>query len=93
MSAHERSIGISQIGIPLKGLAAQVGLTDSHSKGEELDMAYLPFDDKAAEYDLIQLASKISQGYTGRSSLARRILNAISGVEPPRTAASSNFHL
>ncbi len=87
MSAHERSIGISQIGIPLKGLAAQVGLTDSHSKGEELDMAYLPFDDKAAEYDLIQLASKISQGYTGRSSLARRILNAISGVEPPRTAA------
>jgi len=80
----ERQLGLSEIGLGTDQLKASIKgkFMWTQSKSRNTASSYLGYDDKAAEYDLIQLSQRLSAGYETRPTILRRAWQRVRGKSP-----------
>jgi serine/threonine protein kinase len=61
----ERSFGLSDLAVGLQaiGVSTKLSASTKRSRSESLDMSFLAYEDKAAEYDIVQLSNRLITGY------------------------------
>lgn len=63
-SGIEGTIGVTLgLGLPIDKGTSKIALSSRRSRNESREMKYLAYDDKAAEYDLIHVARRLTAGY------------------------------
>jgi serine/threonine protein kinase/Cdc6-like AAA superfamily ATPase len=83
-SESNMSLGDLVIGLPSLGLAPKLGGSLKRTRVENLDMNYLAYDDKAAEYDLIHLSRQLIHGYRQPQPPLRRLVQRLRRQAPRR---------
>ena len=83
----EGTAGVT-LGAPLPqiaGSSSSIALGTKRTRSETHEIAYLAYDDKAAEYDVIHIARRLSRGFTRHRSWRRRAIDWMGNVEPRTT--------
>lgn len=79
------SVGVSEATVPRLGFF-KAGFSRTRSRTQEAALEYLSYDDKAAEYDVIDIAQRLAHGYRRREGWLQRWL-------PARAAEASRVGL
>lgn len=82
--SSERGIGISDLALSPQflGVTPKLSASTKRSRSEGLDMSFLHYEDKAAEYDIIRLLNRLPNGYTPPLGRARRFWRRIRRQPP-----------
>ena len=82
----ERSVGLDDVGVGggWLGLGGKLALGSKRGRSSEQQMAFLGYDDKAAEHDVIRIARRLARGYVPPTTPWRRARLAATRRPPSR---------
>lgn len=82
----ERSLGIGDllVTLPSLGIAPKLSGSIKRTRTENLDMNFMTYDDKAAEYDISRLSRRLARGYFPPASRLRRAWQRLRRKEAER---------
>lgn len=89
----ESGFGIDEISLSAGALKAKLkpGFNTKLNRGRDVEMSFLGYDDKAAEYDIISLSRKLAAGYYRKSSFG--LLADLKGLFSRRTREKNHVKL
>ena len=70
--------------LPVHGGAGKIAFSSKRTRSESREMKYLAYDDKAAEYDLIHIARRLTGGYQPRRPRWHGLVDRLSHRRMPR---------
>jgi len=82
----EKSIGIGEasLGVEKLKVALKTSFLYKRSRSQNLEMTFMGYDDKAAEFDIIRLARQLSEGYEEELTWLERQIKKLRRVPPTR---------